>query len=41
MEQVKNALAAEQLLRKVYQHEPIPVGVDAYLIGIGTPLEIS
>jgi hypothetical protein len=30
MEQVKNALAAEPLLRKVYQREPTLVGVDAY-----------
>ena len=29
MERVKNALAAERLLRKVYQREPTLVGVDA------------
>jgi hypothetical protein len=40
-EQAKNALAAGQLLRKIYQREPIPVGVDAYLIEIGMQLKIS
>jgi hypothetical protein len=30
MEQVKDALTAEQLLRKLYQREPMLVGVDAY-----------
>ncbi len=41
MEQVKNVLAAGQLLRKVYQREPTLVSADAPLIEIGTPLEIS
>ena len=40
MEQVKNALAAERLLRKVYQREPMFVSVDACYIVTIMQLEI-